>query len=44
MFCSREEIDKMSVRSLIQFLTSKGVTVTGLVEKQELIDKAKSLL
>lgn len=41
---SREEIDKMSVRSLMQFLTSKGVPVTGLVEKQELIDKAKSLL
>ena len=44
LFLRREEIDSMSVRALKQFLTQEGVDVTGMLEKQELIDKAKSLL
>lgn len=40
---TRDDVDKMSVKALKQFLIKKGVDVTTLLEKTELIEKAKSL-
>ena len=41
---SEEEVEKMTTRELKAFITEQGQSVVGLLEKYELVDKAKSLL
>ena len=40
----REDIDKMSVKELKQFLHSRSVDTRSILEKTELVDRAKGAL
>jgi hypothetical protein len=41
---SKEKVETMTTRELKAFITEQGQSVVGLLEKHELVDKAKSLL
>lgn len=43
MLC-REEIDKMSVKELKAFLQSRSINTRSILEKSELIERAKAAL
>lgn len=44
MVVSKEDVQKMTTRELKAFITEQGQSIVGLLEKHELVDKAKSLL
>ena len=41
---TEQDIDAMSIKELKSFLQAKGVSTSGLLEKHELLSKAKSML
>jgi hypothetical protein len=41
---TKEKVETMTTRELKAFITEQGQSVVGLLEKHELVDKAKSLL